>query len=217
MSPQVDYIAKALFYNLNILPELLIMGSIILSIVLANHAVLAMAIGAIATTSMTGAINGLLARLIPDSAKHTPSTDSCDAGVMKSPWYNLLFGTYRLWDVRSPSVYLASIAFFVGYGLGLQTLYKEEIDAHVVSRPALIATAVTSILILLTTIVYRIFSGCESLMGAMGGTAIGFILGYLICVTVGYVTDRRATNIWGIPLLRDRINNGSAVYICPDP
>jgi len=216
MPPQVDYLAKALFYNLNILPELLVLGNVILAIVLANHAVLAMALGAAGTMTLTGAINGLLANIIPDSAKHATSLNTCDAGVMKNPWFNLLFGTYKLWDARSPSVYLATIAFFVGYGLGLQTLYKDEIDAGVISRASLIATAITSLLILLTVNVYRIFSGCESLMGAIGGTVIGLLLGYLICVTLGYVTGRRATNIWGIPLLRDRINNGSALYICQD-
>ena len=217
MSSQTDYIAASLFYNMNILPELLILGNIILAIVLANHAVLAMAIGAIGTNALTGAINGLLASLIPDSAKHTTSMSTCDSGVFKNPWTNLLYGTYRTWDARAPSAYLATIGFFVGYGLGLQTMYKEEIDARVISRASLTSTAVVSVLILLTVFLYRIFSGCESVIGAIGGTVLGFILGYLMCVSLGFVTDRRATNIWGIPLLRDRINNGSALYICPNP
>jgi hypothetical protein len=217
MSSQTDYIAASLFYNLNILPELLILGNIILAIVLANHSVLAMAIGAIGTNAFTGAINRLLASLIPDSAKHTTSLNSCDAGVLKNPWNNLLYGTYRIWDARSPSAYLATIAYFVGYGLALQTLYKEEIDTKVVNRGSLIGTAVVSVLILLTVFLYRVFKGCDSVMGAIGGTVLGCIAGYLICVTLGYVTDRRATNIWGIPMLRDRINNGSALYICPTP
>jgi hypothetical protein len=47
------------------------------------------------------------------------------------------------------------------------------------------------------------------------GSIFGIAFGYLGAIALGYATDRRATNLWGIPLLRDRINNGSALYICP--
>ena len=52
-------------------------------------------------------------------------------------------------------------------------------------------------------------------MAAVGGMAFGFLLGYLTAILTGYITNRRGTNVWGIPLLRDRINAGSAVYVCP--
>jgi len=31
---------------------------------------------------------------------------------------------------------------------------------------------------------------------------IGLLFGFLGCIALSYATDRKATNIWGIPLLR---------------
>jgi hypothetical protein len=83
------------------------------------------------------------------------------------------------------------------------------------NRSSLITTSIISGLLLIMAIVFRVSSGCESILGAVSGSVLGIGIGYLGCVALGYATDRRATNLWGIPLLRDRINNGSALYICP--
>jgi hypothetical protein len=69
-------------------------------------------------------------------------------------------------------------------------------------------------LLLLMALLFRIFSGCETVLGALGGTAVGTLLGYFLAIAIGYMSDRKLTNIWGIPLLRDRINAGQPVYVC---
>ena len=210
-----DYIAAAIMYNLQILPESLMTGILILAIVLANQALLAMAAGAAGTQLIAGAIGRIIMNMAPESATRTDAMDMCNTGFIGKAWARLLGGPDTLWHPRAPSIFMTTISFFVGYGLALQSLYKEEIDAKVVSRSSLTTTTVISFLLLAVALVFRIGSRCESVLGALGGTCLGFIFGYLGCIALGYATDRRATNVWGIPLLRDRINNGSALYICP--
>ena len=218
MAVYTDYIAAALMYNLQILPESLMTGILILAIVLANQALLAMAVGAAGTQMLAGAVGLIIMKMSPDAATRTSSMDMCNTGFVSKSWDRLLRGsvnTETLWHPRAPSVFTATIGFFVGYGLALQNLYKEEIDAKVMNRSSLTTMAVISALLLLTALVFRVSSGCESIVGAVGGALFGLAIGYLGCIALGYATNRRATNLWGIPLLRDRINNGSAVYICP--
>lgn len=216
MAVYTDYIAAALMYNLQILPESLMTGILILAIVLANQALLAMAVGAAGTQLLAGAVGRIIMKMSPDAATRTSSMDMCTTGFVAKSWDRLLRGSAEtLWHPRAPSVFTATIGFFVGYGLALQNLYKEEIDAKVMNRSALTTMAVISALLLITALVFRVSSGCESIVGAVGGALFGLAIGYLGCIALGYATDRRATNLWGIPLLRDRINNGSAVYICP--
>ena len=218
MAIYTDYIAGALMYNLQILPETLMTGILILSVVLANPALLAMGAGAATTQLLTGAVGRLIMKMLPDSATRTSSMDMCNTGFVGKSWDRLFRGpdvAENLWHPRAPSVFMATIGFFAGYGLALQSLYKEEIAAKVVNRASLMTTALITGLLVITALIFRVASGCESIIGAVGGLLFGFAIGYLGCIALGYATDRRGTNLWGIPLLRDRINDGSALYICP--
>lgn len=210
-----DYLAAAVLYNLQILPESLMCGMIVLAVVLANPALLSLTAGAAVTQLLTNTVGRLLMRYSPDGAVITSSLDACRTGFVGRSWERLLGHTPdQFWHPRAPSVYLATVGFFAGWGWALSQLYKEEIDAGVVSRSTVTGMGVVSFLILATAILFRLFSGCDSFLGAMGGAALGVAFGYFGAITLGYSTNRRATNIWGIPLLRDRINNGSAVYVC---
>jgi len=215
MAIYTDYIAATLMYNLQILPESLMTGIILLAIVLANQSLVVLAFGAAGAQLLTSASGRIITNMSPEGAIKASSMDMCTTGFIGKSWDRLLQKDPLIWHPRAPSVYMATIGFFIGYGLAVQQLYKEEIDAGVMSRSTLITTSLISGLLLLTALLFRIWSGCESIIGALGGTAFGLVLGYLGCIALGYATNRRATNVWGIPLLRDRINDGSALYICP--
>ena len=221
MPPQqsiyTDYIAAAVLFNLQILPESLLTGSILLALTTANPVTLAMTVGGMVTQLLTDVIGRLLLRAMVGSdgsgGRHSSSLDTCSSGFGGKSWLRLL-SPEPYWHPSAPSIYMATIGYFAGYGFALQQLYKEEIRAGIMSSATLTATAVLSVLILLTALLFRVASGCESVLGAIGGLSIGVLIGYLGTVALGYATDRRATNIWGIPLLRDRINDGAPVYVC---
>jgi hypothetical protein len=212
-----DYLAAAVLYNIQILPESLICGLIILAIVLANQNLLVLAVGTGAAQMLTSTVGRLIMNYMPDGAVVTSSNNMCATGYVGKSWARLLRGTSApelLWHPKAPSIYTATLGFLAGWGFALRQLYKEEISAGVISGSTMLATAITMGLILLLALVYRIFSGCETIIGAMGGILLGLSMGYFGAIALGYATNRRATNIWGMPLLRDRINDGSALYVC---
>jgi len=217
MSQFQDYLAAAFVHNLQILPESLVCGLVLLSIALANPTVFTLAVGTVGIQALTGGIGRLLMKYSPDSAILMSSVDPCRKTYLGMSWESLLRGTVdpdQLWHPAAPSVYAATVAFVSGYGLALQLIYKEEINAGIVNSTWMTAFGVLTVLFLLLVIVFRTASGCETLVSVLGGTFLGLLIGFLGTVSLAYATNRRATNIWGIPLLRDRINAGAPVYVC---
>ena len=219
MAIYTDYIAAALLYNLQLLPESLITGIIILAIVLVSKTLLVLAAGAGLTQLLAGAVGKLVMKYMEGTGMDAKKcAELCHPGFLGKAAVRLANGGQTpelLWHPVAPSVYLATIGYFVGVGLALIQIYKDEIDAKVVNRATLTGTAIVSLIIMVIAIVFRVSHGCETLFGAIGGILLGLLIGYLGCITIGYLTDRRATNVWGIPLIRDRINAGSALYVCP--
>jgi hypothetical protein len=116
----------------------------------------------------------------------------------------------------APSLYMATISFFAGWGIGLQQLYADEINQGVLNSSQTTAMLIVALVLVLVSMIFRTFViQCETLVGALIGLATGLAIGYLLCIAIGASTERTATNIWGMPLLRDRINNGSPIYTCP--
>jgi hypothetical protein len=217
MAGYSDYTAAAILYNVQILPETLMTGLIILAIVLANGPLVFLAAGTALTQLLTRVVGNLIMKYQPDAATITSSMDMCSTGFIGKSWDRLLRGgssPEQLWHPLSPSIYMATVGFLAGWGGALQQLYRDEAKAGVLSRSSFTVLSVVMGLLLLLTLLFRVFSGCETLVGAGGGMLLGVALGYFGAIALGYATDRRATNIWGIPLLRDRINAGSAVYVC---
>lgn len=214
-----DYISASLMYNLQILPETLMTGIIILAVILSNPALVVLAIGAAGTQLLTNAAGLLIMRFGGiNEASLSSSTDMCNTGFIGKSWDRLLRGPNapeRLWNPAAPSQYMSTIGFFYGVGLALLQLYKEEIDKQVMSRSSLVTTTIIGTFIVIAALLFRIWSGCDSILVAITGLLFGLVLGYLGYIVLGYSTGRRATNLWGIPLLRDRINNGSPLYVCP--
>lgn len=220
-----DYFLESAVFNLQILPESLLCGIIVLSVLLANQPLMAVAAGGLITQILTYGIGESIMAADPQSTNITvrSPTDICTSGYVGKNWERVLRNIFLRKDGKpelyfhayAPSVYLATIGYFSGWGFALQQLYQEEIYAGILSRATAITMLVITILLLMLVVVYRTMSGCETLFGALTGLFIGMIAGYFMCFILGYATDRRATNVWGIPLLRDRINDGGPVYICP--
>lgn len=218
MPATTDYLGAAIMYNLQVLPELLMTGFIVLAVVLANPAMLFVAIGAGATQLLTGAAGRLVMQYAPNQAVVSAGLSQCNTGFIGTAWSRLLRGSPSpdlLWHPNAPSVYMATIGFLAGYNWAAQLLYKDEIQAGVLKQSTMTALASLSFIVLVATAIFRYTTGCDTGMSVLTGLVLGLIFGYFGAIALGYSTGRRATNIWGIPLLRDRINNGGAVYVCP--
>jgi hypothetical protein len=203
-----DYVVATMVFNLQVLPESLMSGILLLAILLANQPLIAVAAGLAATQLATHSMGNLLVKYAPDGATLRTSMDSCSTGYVGKSWARLLGSEdspERLWHPNAPSVFLATVGFFAGWGTSLQQLYKEEIDAGIMNKSLLITMGSLTAVVILLAFSFRIYSGCESYIGAAGGLVVGGLFGFLGCIALGYATDRRATNIWGIPLLRTKL------------
>lgn len=210
-----SYIASSILYNAQILPDILLCSTVLLAVLLANQSVMLLAVAAIGNQLLVSTIGRLMLRFSPDDAVIRSSMDMCTGGYIGKSWARLLgLGINDLWSPRAPSLYMSALGFFSGWGGAISQLYKEEIDAGIVSRTTIIACGVIMALIVLLAAIIRYKSGCESFVSMAGGLALGGMFGYFLAIALGFSTDRRATNLWGIPLLRDRINAGAAVYVC---
>jgi len=191
-------------FNLSVLPDSLVTGLVVLSIVLANYTLIVLAAGMVLTQLFTGYVGSLVS---------APGNPPCE-----SEFYALT--VKRLFGVDppspgplAPSTFMASIAYLFGFGVALQQIYAVEIEKFQTGTPLMI-NAIAGILLVFVTFLFRAFwSKCDTVTAALGGTVLGFALGYFGCVLLGYATNRRATNVWGIPFLQDRINKGSAIYV----
>lgn len=190
-------------YNLQILPETLMCGIIILAIILGNQSLVALALSLVFTQLIAQGIGRIIMNIQPDSAVARTSIDPCSVGILSKSWARLAGSNPNLlWHPMAPSIYLSTIGFFTGWGIALQQIYKEEIDSGLIKKSSLVTTLALGVILLALAFAYRIYSGCESFMGATAGTVLGLMFGLLGCIALSYVTDRKATNVWGIPLLK---------------
>lgn len=207
---------SSLFYILQTLPDSLVTGITVLSILLGNQALFTIAASSIFMQALITGIGYLVIKLNPDSVVTRASIEPCVAGYINNYWAQVRGGRDNVDHPYAPSLYMASVSFFAGWGAALRQLYADEITQGVLAGTQANWMLITAFVIVLAAMIFRIFvAGCESLIGALIGLGAGVGLGYLMCISIGYATGRKATNIWGMPLLRDRIDNGSPVYVCP--
>lgn len=210
-----DYLVAAIMYNIQILPETLMCGIVILAIVLANPSIVVLAAAAGGTQLLTASISRLLMKVMPDGAVVSSSMDMCRSGYIGKSWDRLLRGgPDMLWHPKAPSLFMATIAFFVGYGWALTQLYQDEINAGVVQKALPTGMNIVAFLLLVIAFLFRYKTGCDSFISAFGGTFVGIVLGYLIANIIGYASGRKLTNVWGIPLLGSSGATTTTVYVC---
>jgi len=189
------------------LPETLTVGIVVIGILLANSSIIGVSIVLIFTQLITNGIGRILLNLQPGMAVASSSMSPCTMSLFETPLISsMVVGEdgKHYWHSAAPSIYLSTIGFFTGWGVALQQIYKQEIDRGVLPKGGLIAAMSLSVIILLLAITFRISSGCESLIGAISGSALGILFGFVGCVALSEISNRKATNIWGIPLLRKK-------------
>lgn len=218
-SHDANYTISTILYNLQILPESLLCGIGLMGILLASPSLVILTASAGSTALLTASLGRLTMKMMPDSAVLSSSLDMCTQGHLGRTWERLMGAGSdnpdRLWSPYAPSAYMSVIGFFVGWGFALQQLYQEEIRAGVVRQATLTTTLVISGLILFLAAVFRVMSGCERLWSTLAGLFVGLAVGFMGAIAIGLLSNRSLTNVWGIPLLQDRIAAGAAVYVCP--
>lgn len=212
----LEDIARGFKFVIQVLPDSLITGITVLAILLGNQTLFALSASSLFMQALVTGIGYMVIKFNPDSVVTRLADEPCAIGFINNYWARVRGGINNVDHPYAPSLYMATVAFFAGWGAGLKQLYAEEIDQGVINSSQTTTFLVLAFTIVAAVMLWRVFaSGCETFVGAFIGIATGTLLGYVFSVSLGYATDRRATNIWGMPLLRDRIAAGSPIYTCP--
>ena len=96
-------------------------------------------------------------------------------------------------------------------------MYQNELKASPKRQASMILGFVVICLVLLTLAVYRLMSECDTPFGMFVGVLVGAVVGFLMVLLLAYLSDRRLTNLLGLPLMRDKAADGKPIYVCERP
>jgi hypothetical protein len=209
--------ADSLRYNLQVFPDTISAAALIFALLFQSPAFAALGgssvllslvhptIARFFTTYVSGAIgSGSDARC----SGHFPGISFERIMDMKSSGFQSL--SYTGW----PSYYSTFVGFLISYLGVLPFMYQNELDASPKRKASMILGFVVISLVLLTLTLYRLFSGCDTIIGMTVGVLVGAFLGALIVLFMAYISDRRLTNLLGLPLMRDKAADGKPIYVC---
>lgn len=168
-------------------------------------------------------IHGYFARFLshvyPDLAGYPNDTDRC-AGRFPGVSYERLLGVIK--GARGnqptmdnwPSYYSTFIGFLAGWIGALPAIYAQEIAASPQRASAVSGGIITLGILCVIVVLYRTSSNCESFASTTIGLLAGFLIGLALVMFAAWVSDRRATNILGMPLIREKTADGKPIYVC---
>lgn len=213
--------STGLKYNLQVFPDTVTAAALIFALLFQSPAFAALGgssillslihpqIARFFTTFVNGAVgSGSDARC----SGHFPGGFSFERIMdMKTSGFQTL--SYTGW----PSYYSVFVGFLVSYLGSIPLMYQNELAASPKRKASMIFGYIVTAIVLLTLVVYRLLSGCDTPMGVFVGALVGLALGFLMVLLLSYVSDRRLTNLLGLPLMRDKAEDGKPIYVCERP
>ena len=155
---------------------------------------------------------------IPNMTYDPSNYDKC-SGRFPGDGYDSLFNVAKksIFAARPdgwPSYYSTFSGFLAGWIGVLPALYEKELEASPEKKAASTAGLVILVGLALLIMIYRITSECEGFLSVSLGLLAGFVIGLLLVLIAAWISDRRATNILGLPLIRNKTAAGQPIYVC---
>jgi hypothetical protein len=113
-----------------------------------------------------------------------------------------------------PSFYSVFLGYLIGWIGPLPVIYSKEINASPRRKGAVTLGLVVLGLIVLTAAIFRVTSGCDTAFGVFVGMLAGLFIGGLLVLGIAWISERRMTNILGMPLIRGKTTDGKPIYVC---
>ena len=161
------------------------------------------------------------AAYIPNMS-YDPSDYTKCSGRFPGATYGMAINYARegIFSVRTdgwPSYYSTFIGFLAGWISMLPSIYSQEL----MGAPEKYAASTAGLYILgvfmLGIMLYRITAECEGFLSTSFGLLAGFVIGLVLVYIAAWITDRRGTNILGLPLIRNKAATGQPIYVCERP
>lgn len=204
-------------YNLQVLPDLLTSSAVLFAILFQSVPMATFG----GSLVILGFLHGIIARffssVFPNTVSPGSFADMC-SGRFPGVSYERLLGIRQNLNALSneavPSYYTLFVGFLTGWIGSLPTIYGRELNASPQRKASVTGGLIALGVLLLIVMGYRILSSCEGILTTSVGLLVGFVLGLIGVFVISYLTERRATNILGLPLIRDTAVDGKPIYVC---
>lgn len=205
---------------LRVLPDGIVFGSALLALVTQSYSTAIFAGSMVEATMVASALRWLFSYLdLFHLAPSQPSDPSQCVSSYATPTLETLtyFGKESI-GASMPSFPSFFTATATAYVVGSMYTQKQELEALGPSYSARFYIAIfASFLLLVVQSTYRIATGCDGVGTLIMSMVFGFILGGLLVYQNNSLFGRDATNLTGVPLLRERTREKKPLYVCPEP
>lgn len=217
------YIVPNFEEQIRILPDSIIFGSLLIALFTQSYATVMFAVAMLEAGIAGGLLQALFTYM--DIVHTYPSNPDkpgkCVSGYT-TPTLETLF-TFckdRLCGSKIasaiPSFPIYFLATAISYVVGSMYSQKQELEALGPAYAARFYIALfASFLLLLIVTFYRVANGCDGLGIILLTLFFGFLMGGLLVYQNTALLGRDATNLTGVPLLRERTRDGKPLYVCP--
>ena len=216
-----DYVVHGFKYNLQVLPDTLTSATILFSLLFQSSPFAVLATALVALQFIHKGMASFAGTYLPGMEYRPPDSEKC-SGRFPGVSYNTVMSMVGRPDGYTehdgwPSYYATFMGFLTGWMGVLPTLYSKELTASPAKGKAVKAGFVGLVLLTAIVWIYRITSECESFFSVSMGLLAGFAIGVAGVLLAAWATDRRATNLLGLPLIRNKAADGKPIYVCERP
>jgi hypothetical protein len=214
-----QFIGKGFLYNLGYLPDTILGGITLFSLLLQSPPLALLTISLFSLEFVHAGISSLLVSSIPGLNEPSKDVDRCSGHFPGFSYERVVTslitnGTLKSLGLGFPSYYMMFFGTLFGYMYGLSETYKRELDGMPQRRAAVLTGIVLMGLLTLLFVMYRLLSKCDSFISVAVGSLLGLFYGYLIQMVIASLSGRTLTNILNIPLIIDKAVDGSPIYVC---
>jgi hypothetical protein len=219
----IHYIVPNFEEQIRILPDSLVFGSLLVALLTQSYSTVMFAVSMLEAGIAGGLLQALFTYMdILHTAPSNPENPSMCVSEYRTPTLETLFSLCKdkfcSGKIQSgvPSFPIYFLATAISYVIGSMYTQKEELEALGPAYAArfYIALFVAAFLLLAVTF-YRLANGCDGLGTIVFTLVFGALIGGLLVVQNNSLFGRDATNLTGIPLLRERTRDGKPLYVCP--
>ncbi len=209
-------------YNLQVLPDVLTSSTLLFAVLFQSPPIAILGTAMILLSFIHSGMAKFLSSVFPDLVSSPSDTTRC-SGRFPGVSYERLLGLTRTNQFGSlsygewPSYYTTFVGFLVGWIGALPQIYRQELSASPNTDMSVKLGLIVLTLLCIVVVIFRVSAACESFMSTLIGLSTGFGVGLFIVVIVSYITDRRGTNVLGMPLIRNKSEDGKPIYVCEKP
>ncbi len=214
----ISIVSEGFKYNLQVLPDLVTSSAILFGVLFQSTPMAVFAASMLFVTFLHKHIAEFVGHVIPGL---TSSADHRCTGQFPGVTYSHLMGLHnssqfgRPSTQKTPSYYTLLMGFIVGWIGSLPTIYSREINASPTKKASTTLAMISLWIMVGFVVLYRTYvSSCEGFISVVSGLLIGFGIGLMLVFGISHLSERRATNLLGLPLFRDKAVDGKPIYVC---